>query len=100
MGDKNVATKIEVNNRKVENPKFYGREVRGIRRHYDWLRRRLGKKKLLKVIKRIGRKEKVRVNDVLHKISKEIVERAKETNAIIAIGYPKGIRNKKKRKSA
>jgi len=94
IGDKNIATKVELNNGKIEKPKFYGREVRGIRRHFDWLRRRLGKKKLLRVIKRIGNKEKRKVNDILHKISREIVNRAKETGATIVVGYPKGIRKR------
>jgi len=94
IGDKNVATKIELSDGKVEGPKFYGREIRGIRRHFDWLRRRLGEKKLLKVIKRIGSRERRKVDDILHKISREIVDRAKEMGAAIVVGYPKGIRKK------
>jgi hypothetical protein len=35
-----------------QRPTFYGREVRGIRRHYQYLRTELGKKHLLKKIKR------------------------------------------------
>ena len=50
IGDRNIATKVELVDGEVQNPKFYGREVRGIRRHYDWLRRRLGEKRLLKKI--------------------------------------------------
>jgi len=94
IGDRNIATKVELVNGRIRNPKFYGREVRGIRRHYDWLRRRLGEKKLLKVIKRIGRKEHRKVNDLLHKISRDVVNRAKELDATIVIGDLKGIRRK------
>jgi len=81
-----------------QRPLFYGREIRGIRRHYAWLRRRLGKKKLLKVIKRIGHKEKMIVNDILHKISREIINTAKEHNAVIVLGDLKGIRQHAKGK--
>jgi len=95
LGDRNLATKVELVDRKIQNPKFYGREVRGIRRHFDWLRRRLGEKRLLKKIKQIGRKEYRRVDDILHKISREIVNRAKELGATIVIGNLKGIRGKK-----
>jgi len=31
-------------------PKFLGKEIRGVRRHYAWLRRRLQEKGLLKVV--------------------------------------------------
>jgi putative transposase len=74
-----------------QRPTFYGREIRGIRRHYAWLRKRLGNKKKLKVIKRIGNIENRKVNDILHKISRQIINRAKETNSIIVLGNLKGI---------
>jgi putative transposase len=99
IGDKNIATKVELIDGKVKNPKFYGREVRGIRRHFYRLRRKLGEKKLLKVIKRIGGEEHRKVNDVLHKISKEIVDRAKELRATIVIGNLKGIRRKRRNRT-
>jgi len=71
---------------------FYGRELRRARGHYFHLRRKLGEKKLLKVIKRIGDKESRIVNDQLHKIAKAIVDEAERSNAIVAIGNPKGVR--------
>jgi transposase len=52
---------------------FYGREARGIRRHYAWLRKRLGERRLLKEIRRISDKEKHTINDLCHEISREIV---------------------------
>ena len=73
-------------------PIFYGKEIRGIRRHYAWLRRRLQEKKLLKKVKEIGNKEHRIVNDILHKISREIVNIAKEHNAVIVMGKLNGIR--------
>jgi putative transposase len=71
---------------------FYGLELRKARGHYFHLRKSLGRKKLLKVVKRIGDKEGRITNDQLHKIAKTIVDEAERTNAIIAIGNPKEIR--------
>ena len=61
--------------------------------------RRLGEKKLLRKIKQIGRKEHRKVDDILHKISREIVSRAKELGATIVIGNLKGIRRKNRGKT-
>ncbi|MCL0057552.1 transposase [Dehalococcoidales bacterium] len=97
LGEKHLATSVRFNG-KVENPKFYGKEVRGIRRHYQWLRRRLEERKLLKVIKRIGKTESRKVDALLHKISKEIVEEAKESCAATVLGELKGIRKRAKGK--
>jgi len=71
---------------------FYGRELRRVRGHFFHLRRKLGEKKLLSVVKRIGGKESRVTNDQLHKIAKAIVDEAERLNTIIAIGNPKGIR--------
>lgn len=93
FGEKTIATTVLLCNGKFSNPRFYGRNVRGIRRHYAWLRKRLGNKKLLKNIRRIKDTEKRKVRDILHKISRNIVDEAKRENAIIIIGDLKGIRN-------
>jgi len=90
FGERHIATSVEYANGKMQNPIFYGTEVRGIRRHYAWLRKRLGNKKALKTIKKIGHKEKRKVNAILHNISKAIVNRAKELNAVILLGSPNG----------
>src|SRR3989338_1025700 len=81
-----------------QRPIFYGREVRGIRRHYQYLRSELGKKKLLKKIKQLSDKEQRSINDILHKISKQIVEKAEQTDSYIVLGDLKGIRNSAKKK--
>jgi len=73
-------------------PKFYGKELRRVRGHYFHLRRKLGKLRKFKAIKKIGNKEKRIVDDLLHKISREIVNRAKKENAVIVLGDLKGIR--------
>jgi IS605 OrfB family transposase len=75
-------------------PQFLGKEVRGIRRHYAWLRKRLGERKLLSVIRRIGNVERRKVNAICHQISRRIVDEAKETGSTIVLGDLKGIRQR------
>ena len=79
-------------------PIFYGKEIRGVRRHYNWLRKRLGNKKLLKIIKQIEHKEQNCVNNILHEISKNIVSLAYQHDSLILVGDLKGIRNSAKGK--
>ena len=73
LGERVTATAVLLQDNNVKKVKFMGRNIRGIRRHYAWLRKRLQKKGLTKLVKRIGSKERCCVNDVLHNISKEIV---------------------------
>ncbi|OKY77779.1 MAG: IS605 OrfB-like transposable element containing RNAse H-like and Zn finger domain [Candidatus Methanohalarchaeum thermophilum] len=92
MGVRWIATSVALEDRET---KFYGEEAREIREHFKQLRKKIGKKKVRKgrqVIKRIGDKESRKVEDRLHKISREMVEDAKERDAIIAIGDLRGIR--------
>ena len=98
LGERVPATAVLLQNGNVMKAKFFGKEVRGIRRHYAWLRKRLGKKKLPKVIKRIGQKEYRLVNDILHKVSCEIVNLADSSNSCIILGNLKGIRKSAKGK--
>ena len=77
---------------------FLGKEVRTVRRHYAWLRRRLGERKLLNIIKKVGHTEKRKVNDICHKISRQIVDEARETGSTIVLGALKGIRRRAKGK--
>ncbi|MDK2876430.1 MAG: putative transposase [Archaeoglobaceae archaeon] len=93
LGVRWIATVVSTACRK---PKFYGKELRRIRGHYFYLRRKLGKAKKFKAIKKIGSKERRIVNDLLHKISREIVDRAKKENALIVLGDLKGIRKQDK----
>ena len=94
LGEKVIATVLHDG-----KPIFMGREVRGIRRHYAWLRKRLGNKKLPKVIKKVGHREQNKINQILHDISKEIVELAIKTpNSAISLGDLKGISKSAKNK--
>ena len=90
FGERHIATSVEWDGRARSNPRFYGTEVRGIRRHHAWLRKRLGERKCLKAIKKVGRRERKKVDAVLHRISKRIVSQAKEARATIVLGMPNG----------
>ncbi len=95
LGEKTIATVCGTAHKK---PLFLGKNVRGTRRHYAHLRKQLGNKKLLKMIRKVGQKEKNKVNSTLHKISKIIVEVASKTNSLIILGNLRSIRNKSRGK--
>lgn len=88
LGERHVATVCDSKG----NIRFFGKDIRGLRRHFAWLRRNFGRKKLLKKIKQLGQKEKNKVANRLHEISKAIVEWAKRTKSVIVLGDLKGIR--------
>jgi putative transposase len=98
LGERFPATAVLLQNGNVMKPMFLGKEIRGIRRHYGWIRTRLQEKGLLKDVKRIGRKEHRIVNNVLHKISKAVVSLADQTNSCIVLGDLKGIRKQRRGK--
>jgi len=100
LGEKVMATVVCGNqNGEVSKPVFLGREIRGIRRHYSWLRKRLGNKKLLKVIKQVGQRECNKVDSLLHAISKEIISLANQHDTgFIFLGDLKGLRESAKNK--
>ncbi len=92
MGERTPATAVLLWEGQVMKPMFLGREIRGIRRHHAWLRKRLQERKLLKVVKRIGARERIRVNDILHCVSRHLVDAAVASNSCIALGNLRGIR--------
>jgi len=89
LGIRWIATTVNSNNPK---PKFYGKELRRVKGHYFYLRRSLALKKAYKTTKKIGHKERRVVNDLLHKISRAIVNEALENDSMIVLGNLKGIR--------
>jgi putative transposase len=89
LGIRWVAATVNSNN---QRPRFYGKELRRVKGHYFYLRRSLALKKAYRTIKKIGHREKRRVNDVLHKISRAIVNEALENSSMIVLGSLKGIR--------
>lgn len=96
LGERFTATAVLLQDGNVMKVKFMGKEIRGIRRHYAWLRKRLQKKGLTKIVKRIGKKEEYCVSNILHNISKEIVSLADSANSCIVLGNLKGIRKSSK----
>jgi putative transposase len=89
IGIRWIAVTVNSNNPK---PKFYGKELRHVKGHYFYLRRSLSLKKTYKTIKKIGDKERRVTNDILHKISRAIVNEALENDSMIVLGDIKGIR--------
>ena len=89
VGEKVIAAAVLSSEPK---PIFLGREVRGIRRHHAWLRKRLQERELFKKLKEIKGKERRRVELVLHEVSKCIVDLAERNNSMIVLGDLKGIR--------
>ena len=98
LGERTIATTVLLSNGVVSHPHFYGRKARGLRRHYAWLRKRLGEKKALATIRKIKDMEKRKVNAVLHKTSRDIVDEAERENAVIVLGDLTGIRKRAQRK--
>ncbi len=93
LGIRWIATTVNSNDPNPK-PKFYGKELRRVKGHYFYLRRTLQRKKAYKAIKKVGYKERRVVDDLLHKISRAIVNEALETNSMIVLGNLKGIRRR------
>ncbi len=92
MGIRHIATSVELTSAKT---KFYGKDLNHVRGHYFWLRRKLGIKKAIDTIKKIGSHEKRIANDIIHNISRDIVNQAVNTKAIIVLGDIKHLRRRR-----
>lgn len=90
FGERHIATSVEWDGHAMRNPRFYGTGVRGIRRHHAWLRKRLGERKCLKAVRKVGKRERKKVDAVLHRVSRQIVDQAREAKATIVMGMPNG----------
>ncbi len=105
IGDKNPITSVELWGSEKKNVQFLGKEMRGIRTKYYWIRKSIGGKKVrhgARVISRVGSKESRKVNDILHKITTKVVQRAVELkeqgyDPIIVFGDVKDIKRKHKK---
>jgi len=105
IGDKNPITSVELWGSEKKNVQFLGKEIREIRTKYYWARKSIGRKKVkhgVRVIKKIGAKESRKVNDILHKITAKIIQRAVELkqqgyDPIIVFGDVKNIKPKHKK---
>lgn len=92
-GIHNIATTVNSIDRK---PRFYGREMRKLRSHFYQLRKKLQVNGAYEAVKKIGNKESRTTDDILHKVSREIVDEAERNNSAIVIGDLKGIRLQKR----
>ena len=92
MGIRHIATPIELVTSKTV---FYGNSLNHVRGHYFWLRRKLGIKKAIDTIRKIGSRERRITNDIIHNVSRDIVNRDIETSALIVLGDIKHLRKKK-----
>jgi len=90
VGSTWVATSVALPSRDTT---FYGEEIRQLRRHHQELRTRLQEKGAYETLVSAKDREWRAIDDRLHKISREIVEDAKEQNALIVLGNLEGIRN-------
>jgi len=98
LGERFAASAVLLQNGTIMKARFYGKEIRGVRRHYAWLRKRLQERGLTQVVKRVGMKEKRVVNAILHRVSKGIVSLADSADSYIVLGDLTGIRKKKRGK--
>ena len=94
MGIKHIACSVDMASGKTV---FYGNDLNRVRGHYFWLRRKLGMKKAIATIKKIGHHEKRIANDIIHKISRDVVNQAVEAKAIIILGNIRYLRRRKQR---
>ena len=92
MGIKHIACSVDMAMNKTN---FYDNFLNRVRGHYFWLRRKLGMKKAIDTIKKIGHHEKRVVNEIIHKISRDIVNRAIDSKALLVLGNIKYLRKKK-----
>lgn len=94
LGVKWIATVCDL---KSKRPVFYGKELRGVRGKHFYLRRKIQKKKIRQMENWLKNNNEERiVNDLIHKISRDIVNRAKEINSMICFGKLKNIRKQDK----
>lgn len=92
IGERVIATSVAWDGFRVSEPRFHARAVRGVRRHYGWLRSRLQERGHYRTMARVKHAEGRRVNDLLHKTARAIVEDAAKLGATVAVGDLRGIR--------
>jgi IS605 OrfB family transposase len=94
LGEVRPATAVLLKGNEPVKQIMASRKVREVRMHYNWLRQKLGRKKSLRTIRKIGRTERRIVDAHLHKLSKDIVQMAMENNATIVLGDLQGVRER------
>ena len=95
LGLKNPITLVNI---KSKETNFLGKELKQIKGKYFNLRRKLGRNKNLELIRRIKNKEKNKVNSLLHRLSKKIINDAHKNKACIVIGKLNSLKKDKGRR--
>ena len=95
LGLKNPVTLVDIKTRKTS---FLAKQLKQVRGKYFYLRKRLGKNKNLKLIKKLKNKERNKVNNILHLVSRQIVCKARKDKAAIVIGKLDDLKKNKGRK--
>lgn len=96
MGIRRIASVVQFSTRK---PVFIGKELRHLRGHHFYLRKKVQSKKIKHLNRWLRKsKEKRQTNYWLHKYAKQIVEQTKDTNSFIVLGNLKHIRKTGKKK--
>jgi len=88
LGINHLVTSVKLPTRET---KFFGEKAKKIRRHFLHLRKEAGSRD---VIKKWGSKEQRKIEDLLHKITRKIVDYAKREGLLIVVGDLEGIREK------
>ncbi len=94
IGEKNLATSVMWDGSSLSEPMFHARTVRGLRRHYGWLRKVLQEKRHYRALARIRATESRKVMEILHEASRYIVNKASQEDAAIALGDLRGLRSR------
>jgi len=95
IGEVNLATAIAFTNKPSRGRFWRGSEIKSTRGLYNHIRRGLGMRGLTAKIKSIGRREKNRVNERLHILSRQLVEYTTQfPRPIIAMEDLSGLRRR------
>lgn len=99
LGERHLATSVALVNGEIVNPEYHDQgEGRRIRSHYHRLRRQLQKNKKWEALQKISGKQERTMDYLCHRISREIVDKAKKhvgehQEVAVAVGDLKGIRD-------
>jgi len=91
---------VALANTKTNKVKMLGKKAKHIHTKYSEMRRQLQTQKKYNRLVKIKKRESDIVKDLNHKISRKIVNEAKQTKCAIKLEHLKGIRNNKKQKQS
>lgn len=98
VGERHLATSVALVNGEITDPEYHDDgDSRRIRTHYHRLRRKLQEKQAYRALKRISGNQQRAIDDLCHKVSREIVSKAEDYQedgyrVAIAVGDLEGVR--------